>query len=300
LAIIEIQSLTKKFKNFTAVDDLSLTVEKGEIFGFLGPNGAGKSTTIRMMLSLIKQDKGNIFLFDKNLETSDRSIFSKIGALVEKPDFYLYLTAFKNLEIFARLSGTDASRVRILEMLDIVGLKGREFDKVKTYSLGMKQRLGLAQALIHKPELIILDEPTNGLDPQGMKEVKDLLMHLSKTESLTIFLSSHILREVETMATSMAIINKGKTAVQGNVSNLLNQGKTKLTIETLNGDENYANIKERFGEKVLSINKNNIEMEAEFNDVPNLIREISNTDLNILSITPLRSLEDYFLKITGA
>ncbi|MCX6146267.1 MAG: ABC transporter ATP-binding protein, partial [Candidatus Kapabacteria bacterium] len=208
--IIQIINLTKRFNKFTAVDDLSLTVNKGGIFGFLGPNGAGKSTTIRMMLTLIEPSAGSIEFFGKKVSKTERNVFPKIGALVEKPDFYLYLSAYRNLEFFGSISGADVSKKSIMKMLETVGLADRAFSKVKTYSLGMKQRLGLAQALIHNPELIILDEPTNGLDPQGMKEVKDLLIHLANNEGKTIFLSSHILREVETMATSMAIINNGK------------------------------------------------------------------------------------------
>ena len=181
--IIEVKSLTKSYKNLLAVDSLELNVYKGDIFGFLGPNGAGKSTTIRMLLTLIRPEAGTINLFGKSLKNERKSILSNIGALVEKPDFYNYLSAYKNLEILSRLSGKDIKKKRILEILEIVGLKSRKDSKVKTYSHGMKQRLGIAQTLLHNPDLIILDEPTTGLDPQGMKEIRDLIIHLCKEEN---------------------------------------------------------------------------------------------------------------------
>ena len=173
--IIEIKNLSKSFKELKAVNNLSLNVFKGDVFGFLGPNGAGKSTTIRMLLSLINPTSGDIKIFGKPLKEKRLEILKKIGAIVEKPDFYSFLSAYKNLEILGRLSETDVSRKRIMELLELVGLEKRFKSKVKTFSHGMKQRLGIAQALLHDPELIILDEPTTGLDPQGMKEIRDLI-----------------------------------------------------------------------------------------------------------------------------
>ena len=209
--IVEIQGLTKEFKDVKAVDELSLNVNKGDIFGFLGPNGAGKSTTIRMLLTLIRPNEGTIRIFGKPLNEERAIILKDVGAIVEKPDFYNYLSAYKNLEILGRISGREISSNRIMEILEIVGLKERSTSKVKTYSHGMKQRLGIAQALLHDPELIILDEPTTGLDPQGMKEIRDLVIHLRDEKNKTIFLSSHLLSEVEQIANRMIIINKGKT-----------------------------------------------------------------------------------------
>ena len=211
--VIEVQGLTKKFNNLIAVNKLDLNVYRGDVFGFLGPNGAGKSTTIRMLLSLIKSTSGTIKIFDKPLNQNRIEILSKVGAIVEKPDFYLYLSAYKNLEILGKVSGLEVSKNMIMEMLEVVGLKERYNSKVKTFSHGMKQRLGIAQALLHDPELIILDEPTTGLDPQGMKEIRDLINQLSKEQGKTIFLSSHILREVELITNRMIIINRGTTQI---------------------------------------------------------------------------------------
>ena len=237
--IIEINSLTKDFKDLRAVNSLNLNVFEGDVFGFLGPNGAGKSTTIRMLLSLIKPTEGSIKLFDKTLQKNRIEILKRIGAIVEKPDFYGYLSAYKNLEILGKISGKEISKNRIMEVLELVGLSKRYKSKVKTFSHGMKQRLGLGQALLHNPDLIILDEPTTGLDPQGMKEIRDLILHLSKVEKKTIFLSSHILSEVELVANRMIIINKGTTKVEGYVKDLLNAKKLKVSFEV--NDEEKTN-----------------------------------------------------------
>jgi ABC-type multidrug transport system ATPase subunit len=208
-SIIEISQLQKSYKNFIAVNKLNLTVYKGDVYGFLGPNGAGKSTTIRMLLTLIYPSSGEIKVFGKSLAENRNEILSKIGAIVEKPDFYGYLSAYKNLELLGKISGKNISDSRIMEVLDLVGLKERFNSKVKTFSQGMKQRLGFAQAILHDPELIILDEPTNGLDPQGMKDMRNLILHLSHDLKKTIFISSHILNEVELIANRMIILNKG-------------------------------------------------------------------------------------------
>ncbi|MFY8162000.1 MAG: ABC transporter ATP-binding protein [Candidatus Kapaibacteriota bacterium] len=301
---ISISNLNKSFKNFHAVNDLSLQVEEGEIYGFLGPNGAGKSTTIRMMLSLIKQDSGTISFFGEELTSKNRNIFRNIGALVEKPDFYLYLSAYRNLQLFGEMSGVEITKTKIYDILELVGLGGRVKDKVKTYSLGMKQRLGLAQALIHNPKIIILDEPTNGLDPQGMKEIKDLLIDLSTNQKKTIFLSSHILREVETMATSMAIINNGKTLVQGKVKELLDNGLNSVTVKI----REKSNLTELLTELSNQLKLNSKE---EYNGYAELVFELSNEEIpqmvnllvtngcEIMSVSPVKSLEEYFLKLTG-
>ena len=297
--IIQISSLTKKFKDVLAVDDLSFTVKRGDVFGFLGPNGAGKSTTIRMLLSLIKQSSGSIKIFDKSLSEHRREILTKVGAIVEKPDFYLYLPAIKNLEILAKISGKDVSRQRILELLELVGLKDRAKSKVKTYSHGMKQRLGIAQALLHNPELIVLDEPTTGLDPQGLKEIRDLIIHLSTEEKKTIFLSSHILSEIELVANRMIIINKGKKIVEGKVGELLDANTVKVTIEVENIElakkvlENSSWLNQ-----IESINGNKISIKLDRKNISNLNKYLVENNVNVEALIPIRSLEDYFLSIT--
>ncbi len=297
--IIEVRGLTKKFKNIIAVDNLDLNVYRGDVFGFLGPNGAGKSTTIRMLLSLIKPTSGSIKIFGKSIKENREAILAKVGAIVEKPDFYLYLTAYKNLEILGKLSGADTSKKKIMEMLELVGLSKRANSKVKTYSHGMKQRLGIAQALIHDPELIILDEPTTGLDPQGMKEIRDLILYLSRSKNKTIFLSSHILREVELITSRMIIINKGSAQVEGTVDELLSVDKLSVTFEIDNIENAKTIISESYWrDKLFSSTNRELTFELMKTEIAGLNKFFIERGFSVSAVVPVRSLEDYFLKIT--
>ena len=298
-AIIQVQNLSKKYRDVLAVNSLSFSVGYGDVFGFLGPNGAGKSTTIRMLLSLIFPTDGEVFLFGKSLKNNRNEVLRKVGAIVEKPDMYGYLSAYKNLEILGRISGCDVSRSRIMEMLELVGLSARADSKVKTFSHGMKQRLGLAQSLLHNPELIILDEPTTGLDPQGMKEMRDIINTLSSEKNITIFLSSHILHEVELVANRMIIMNKGTAIVQGNVRELLSAANMKIRIETDNGDatlrvinEGSFSVKppEPAGDTVIIYNTRDV--------IPEITRSLVEQGVRVFAVVPTRSLEEYFLTIT--
>ena len=228
--VLRTNGLSKRFARRWAVKDLNLEVHRGDVFGFLGPNGAGKSTTIRMILTLLRPTAGSIEIFGKDLQQKRRSVLSRVCGIVEKPDFYLYLSAYKNLEILGSMT-RSIRKDEIMEALDAVGLTSRAFEKVKTFSHGMKQRLGIAQALLTNPELIILDEPTSGLDPQGMKEVRELIKKLSTEREMTIFLSSHLLSEVELVATRMAVVNHGKLIVQGDVSKLLEREATEYSVQ---------------------------------------------------------------------
>jgi len=298
-AIIQVQNLSKKYRDVLAVNSLSFSVGYGDVFGFLGPNGAGKSTTIRMLLSLIFPTDGEVFLFGKSLKNNRNEVLRKVGAIVEIPDMYGYLSAYKNLEILGRISGCDVSRSRIMEMLELVGLAARADSKVKTFSHGMKQRLGLAQSLLHNPELIILDEPTTGLDPQGMKEMRDIINTLSTEKNITIFLSSHILHEVELVANRMIIMNKGTAIVQGNVRELLSAANMKIRIETDNGDatlrvinEGSFSVKppEPAGDTVIIYNTRDV--------IPEITRSLVEQGVRVFAVVPTRSLEEYFLTIT--
>jgi ABC-2 type transport system ATP-binding protein len=297
--VIQIQGLTKRFKDFYAVDELSFDVYRGDVFGFLGPNGAGKSTTIRMILSLISPTSGTIKIFEISLKENRRKILANVGAIVEKPDFYLYLSAIKNLEILAKILGKEVPKNRLYEILDLVGLKDRAKSKVKTYSHGMKQRLGIAQTLLHNPELIVLDEPTTGLDPHGMKEIRDLIIHLSKEEKKTIFLSSHILSEIELVANRMIIIDKGKKIVEGEVDSLLNKNSLSVTVEVndiektlsvLMNTKWYANIN--------SSSSNKFSIVLDQKEIPLLNKFLVENGVLVNALVPVRSLEDYFLSIT--
>lgn len=297
--IIEVENLSKQFRELKAVNNLNLNVYKGDVFGFLGPNGAGKSTTIRMLLSLIAPSNGKIRLFGKDLHSNRLELLRKIGAIIEKPDFYNYLSAYKNIEILGRLSKTDVSNKRIMEVLELVGLEKRYKSKVKTFSHGMKQRLGLAQALLHDPDLIILDEPTTGLDPQGMKEVRDLILFLSKEKNKTIFISSHILYEIELVANRMIIIDKGTKIVEGFVSDLLNSDNLKVTFE-VNDEVKAKNFLSNttWGNSIDSTAPNKLIFTVNNGEIAKLNRYLVECGIEVSAVIPTRSLEHYFLNIT--
>ncbi len=298
--IIEVSHLIKYYGKFKAVDDASFDVFRGDVYGFLGPNGAGKSTTIRTILSLIKPTSGNIKVFNRDISTHRNYILQRIGCIVEKPDFYNYLSAEKNLEVFARISGVNISKKRVHEIIEFVGLKGREKDKLRNYSHGMKQRLGIAQTLIHDPELIILDEPTTGLDPQGIIDIRNLIMQLSNERNKTILLSSHILSEIELIANRMVIINKGKTVVQGSVADLLNAQDLIVSFHVDNAEKAKLLIESstlKVG--IISIDGGNLFIHISQEKVPVLNKLFCDNDIHVFSIEAKRKLEDYFLKLIG-
>lgn len=299
--IIEVSHLVKYYGKFKAVDDASFDVFRGDVYGFLGPNGAGKSTTIRTILSLIKPTSGQIKVFNRDIATHRHYILQRIGCIVEKPDFYHYLSAERNLEVFARISGADISRKKVHEIIEFVGLKGREKDKVRGFSHGMKQRLGIAQTLIHDPELIILDEPTTGLDPQGIIDIRNLILQLKNEQNKTILLSSHILSEIELIANRMVIINKGKTVVQGSVTDLLNAQDLIVSF--------HVNDVEKAKQLVQSSNLNlvidgtddqNLFIHIAQEKIPILNKLLCDNSILVYSIEAKRKLEDYFLKLIGS
>lgn len=297
-AIIKVNNLSKQFKEINAVDDLSFTVEQGDVYGFLGQNGAGKSTTIRMLLTLIKPSGGEISIFDKNLSTHRSDILKQVGAVIEKPDLYKYLSAYDNLAIFAKMSGIKADKKLLMEQLKMVGLDERAGSKVKTFSQGMKQRLGIAVALVHNPQLIILDEPTNGLDPQGIADMRNLILHLSRELGKTIVVSSHLLSEIELVANRMIIIHKGKKIVEGKVPELLDPSKSLVQLETV--DNVAAREKLLQTNWAASLQNNSVKLQLKMNkeDVPALIATLVTMQVQVLSVDPMHSLEDYFLSLT--
>lgn len=301
-AIIEVKGLHKYFGSFEAVKNVSFTVNKGDVFGFLGPNGAGKSTTMRCMLSLIKPNAGDIRIFGKNLFEERNAILAKVGSIVEKPDFYKYLSALKNLEIFARVSGAQVSQKEIYETLDFVGLLGREKDKVGGFSHGMRQRLGIAQTLLHQPELIILDEPTTGLDPQGIIEVRDLILRLKNEQNKTVILSSHQLAEIELVANRMVIINKGQTIIEGSVAELMNAQETLLHIELVQNSQGAAALIQEIlpQVKVQVSSPKTLELSIEKKHISNLNNKLVQAGFEIVALEPKRKLEDFFIQMTQA
>jgi ABC-type multidrug transport system ATPase subunit len=297
-AIISVTNLTKKFTDITAVDGLSFTVNEGDVYGFLGQNGAGKSTTIRMLLSLIKPTGGDINIFDKNLITHRNEILKKTGAVIEKPDLYKYLSAYQNLSIFAKMSGIKVTRDLLMQQLKLVGLEDRAHSKVKTFSQGMKQRLGIAVALVHSPRLIILDEPTNGLDPQGIADMRNLILYLSKEMGKTIVVSSHLLSEIEIIANRILIINKGKKVVEGNAAALLDPAKTIVEIETVNNTAAKIILQQSDWAPFVLQSADTLRLQMNKTNIPALVNYLAKMEVAILSIQPRHSLEDYFLSLT--
>jgi ABC-type multidrug transport system ATPase subunit len=299
--IVEIKHLVKHYGKFKAVEDVSFDVHRGDVFGFLGPNGAGKSTTIRTMLSLISPTDGEIRMFGKDLSKDRNFILAKIGCIVEKPDFYKYLSAEKNIEIFARLSGINVTKSKVHEIIEFVGLKGREKDKLSGFSHGMKQRLGIAQTLIHDPELIILDEPTTGLDPQGIIDIRNLILQLKNERNKTILLSSHILSEIELIATRMVIINKGRSIAQGSVNELLNAQELIVAFSVDNVEKalqllESVSLKEQAERK----EHNTFLLHVPQERIPVINKLFCDNGVNVYSIESKRKLEDYFLKLINS
>lgn len=299
MSIIQVQSLCKNFGSLEAVKDLSFDVKEGEVFGFLGQNGSGKSTTIRMLLSLIHPTSGEIHIFGKDIRAHRNIIAQKMGAIIERPDLYPYLTAKEHLQLFAKLSQKKISNQQIDQTLTLVGLSKRATDKAQTFSLGMKQRLGIAIALVHQPELVILDEPTNGLDPQGIADIRHLIQQLAKQEGKTILVSSHLLTEIEQMAHQILIIHQGKKIAMGPTKTLLDpaislmklsSSNDALAIEKINASHFASYLLDRGGEIYLSLPTSAI---------PALHQFIVEAGIPILSLESKRSLEDYFLQITS-
>ena len=297
-SIIDVKGLSKVFKETTAVDDLSFSVSKGEVYGFLGQNGAGKSTTIRMLLTLIQPTAGSISILGKDLSHHRKELLQQTGAIIEKPDLYKYLTALENINIMARLSGTRLSKTELMQKLERVGLAERADSKVKTFSQGMKQRLGIACALVHNPQLIILDEPTNGLDPQGIADVRNLILSLSKNEGKTVFVSSHLLSEIEVIADSMLIIDKGKKVAEGKAADLLNPSDTLVLLETDNDEQTKSFLLATRWGSYLKKNSADVVLKMHRSEVPALNKELVQQGIQVYSLRPKHSLEDYFLSLT--
>lgn len=300
--IIETKNLTKEYNGTYAVKNVNMTVEKGKIYGLLGKNGAGKTTTMCMLLGLIKPSNGIIKLFgmDAQNKKNKTEIYKKIGSIIETPGFYPQLTGKENLKIFSKIRG-DYNPENINKILKLVNLHNEEKKKFKNYSLGMKQRLGLAEALLHEPELLILDEPINGLDPAGIIEIRDLLINITKELGMTVFISSHILSEIELLADEIGIINDGQLIKELTKEELKQQTNKKVIIkvDNLNSAENLLIQENGFKKGVnFDIENNEIHLLTDFEK-----REKINENLikNNISVNELHlkeeSLEKYFMRL---
>jgi len=296
--ILEINRLSKKYKDINALDDLSFSVNRGDVYGFLGQNGAGKSTTIRMMLTLIEPTSGEINIFGKPLNKNRHDILSNIGAVIERPDLYKYLTAYENLKLFAKMSNINVTHKLLMDQLDMVGLADRSKSKVKTYSQGMKQRLGIGIALVHNPDLIVLDEPTNGLDPQGIADIRHLILKPSTEMGKTVVVSSHLLSEIELIANRMIVIHKGKKIVEGFVKDLLDPSKTLVEIETTDNEVSKSILKNSAFASMVVDNNEKLHLTINKSEISALIKLMLDANVQIIAVTPRHSLEDYFLSLT--
>src|SRR5882672_5916465 len=298
-SILQTEALTKRYGRRVVVDRLSLCVERGDIFGFLGQNGAGKSTVIRMALGLVRPTRGRVLLFGNNIRTRSLRALGRVGAIVESPAFYENFSGWDNLRIFAALSGRT-SRNRIEETLALVDLLDRAHDPVRTYSHGMRRRLGIAQALLPNPELVILDEPTDGLDPQGMCETRELIRRLRDELGLTVVLSSHLLHEVEQICNRVAIIDEGRLLYQGSVEDLLGKHKLiKLKVDRVN--EAYELLMKN---PLLSLSRNGDEslyLKMSNEQIPLINALLVQHGFRVMELSPQReSLEQVFLSLTHA
>lgn len=294
--VLELKNVSKSFGKRKIIDNLNLEVEEGEIYGFLGPNGSGKTTTIKMILRLINSDSGEIKVNGYDTKKQFEKAMECIGAIVENPDLYKYMSGIDNLKLHARIRNIDEKRIK--EVLKLVELNGREKDKVGKYSLGMKQRLGLALTLLHRPKVLILDEPTNGLDPAGIKKLRDILKEISHKEGVAVFVSSHILSEMQLMCDRVAVLDNGKIVKVEKISETNEEKEETVEINVKNTEKAVKILKEEFNLDVkLENNKINITLQTE--KLPEVIKKLAVADTEIKSVIPKEhTLEDIFFDAT--
>ncbi|PID06302.1 MULTISPECIES: ABC transporter ATP-binding protein [unclassified Sporosarcina] len=292
--IVELQNLTKVIGNKKIIDDLSLSLYPGQITGFLGPNGAGKTTTIRMMVGLMKRTSGEILIDGRPLSENFEEGLSKVGVIVENPEMYKFLSGYKNLLHFARMQ-KNISKERINEVVRQVGLEQRIHEKVSTYSLGMRQRLGLAQALLHRPKFLILDEPTNGLDPAGIREFRQHLRAIAETEGVSVFVSSHMLSEIELMCDRIAVIQNGRLV---DIRDMSETAQPHYYFELSPAEKaHYLLLSGGFAPELLPVG---LVLQVEKVQIPSIIKLLTANEIEVFAVQPHRkTLEDQFLEMTG-
>lgn len=298
--ILKTYNLTKEFKNFSAVKSLNMSIEKGEIYGFLGQNGAGKTTTIRMIMGLVKATSGEIELFSQKASNKNRNLLQRIGSMIEYPGFYPNLTAKENLEIHRRMMGMQ-DKGCIVDSLKIVGIEDVKDKKVKEFSLGMKQRLGIARAILHHPEFLILDEPTNGLDPMGIKEVRELITDLCCKQGITFLISSHILSEIQQMASKIGIIHKGELLEEIAYDELQKRNRHYINVKVNDDRKASFILEQKLNIKDYVIwEKNTLRVYEKLQEASNINKMLVSDDIFVDEIClKVDSLEDYFIKLTG-
>lgn len=297
--ILKTNNLTKNFKKFSAVKNLNMSIKPGEIYGFLGKNGAGKTTTIRMIMGLIKITSGEIELFSQKYSNKNRNLLQRVGSMIEYPGFYPNLTAAENLEIHRRMMGIQ-DKNSIIDSLKITGIGDVKDRKVKEFSLGMKQRLGIARSLLHHPEFLILDEPINGLDPTGIKEIRELIIELCNKQGITFLISTHILSEIQQMATKIGIIHKGELLEEINYDELQKRNRHYINIRVNDDKKASLILEEKLKLKDYVIWEKNTLRVYENLEQASIINKIlvsNNVEIKELCIKS-DSLEDHFLRLT--
>lgn len=294
--LLSTHNLTKVYNNRKVVDNLNISIYEGDVYGFLGPNGAGKSTTIKSIMGLIKPTSGKVFINGHDREKDSKGAIEKIGAMVEAPSFYGGLSGYKNLLLMANLYGVNKKTIN--DVLEMVRLKEDANKKVANYSLGMKQRLGIARAFLNSPNIVILDEPTNGLDPQGIKEIRNLIQDLSQKYKVTFLISSHILSEIQAVCNRIGIIEKGSLKVQGYVDELLNKDEEIIEIYTKEKEKSTRLIKNLNSSWKVEGFERGIRVKAAKGNFQSINKLLINSDVCIENISCLEtSLEDYFLNV---
>lgn len=298
-AIIELDKVTKVIKGRKIIDEISFNVNAGEVFGFLGPNGAGKTTTIRMMVGLMGITSGDIKIAGSSIKSDFEGAVRHIGAIVENPEMYKFLTGYQNLIHFARMS-KGVTKEKINEVIELVGLKDRIHDKVKTYSLGMRQRLGLAQSLLHDPKVLILDEPTNGLDPAGIREIRDYVRRLAQEKGMAVVVSSHLLSEMEMMCDRIGIIQKGRLIDVQLVTDFVQNGEKVFEIEVDNKAKAVEVLRHDNAQLHVTETDTGIAIPLAKEDVPAVVKSLALADVRIFGVSEVtKSLEDRFLEVTS-
>ncbi|ELC1491141.1 ABC transporter ATP-binding protein [Listeria monocytogenes] len=295
--VLKLEHVTKKIGQKNIVHDISFDIHKGEVFGLLGPNGAGKTTIIRSIVGLIRRSEGTVFINGKNVDTEYKAAISEVGAIIENPEFYMYMSGWANLKQFARMSQKNITDEHIREIVELVKLTGAIDQKVKTYSLGMRQRLGVAQALIHSPALLILDEPTNGLDPQGMAEFRTLIRDLA-TKGTSVLISSHLLSEIQQITDRFAIINKGVLTHTEKMSDLLENHVAAYKLK-VSDPVATTTVLTTLPVKLVAQKDDLFKIEVAHEDVHLIARALIQANIDLLEMVPLQaSLEERFLELT--
>ncbi|USK38035.1 ABC transporter ATP-binding protein [Cytobacillus firmus] len=296
--LVEIQEVTKVIKGKTIIDSVSFDVKKGEVFGFLGPNGAGKTTTIRMLVGLIGITSGDIKILGSSIKTDFEKAVSHIGAIVENPEMYKFLSGYQNLIHYARMS-KGVTKEKIDETVELVGLTDRIHDKVRTYSLGMRQRLGLAQCLLHDPKILVLDEPTNGLDPAGIREIRDHLRMLARDREMAVIVSSHLLSEMEMMCDRIGIIQNGKLIDVQHISDFVQAKEKVYEVEVDDPDNAQIMLKDIYPELPIQVTENRMYLPLVRERIPEMVKGLVRKDINIFAVREVtKTLEDRFLEVT--